>query len=111
MKSTMTDQELIDAGKPALGLASRRMKPEHFTPEMLQSMRGIADAALEKFVKEPGFTTFPPPTRSARLDYETMLRDDFARTALICVEGSPQKMALMAYEIADAMLEVRNANR
>lgn len=62
---------------------------------------------------EPDARPAPPmPKIKPRPDYETVLRDEFAMATVASgIGGTPQKIAQQAYEIADAMMEARNANR
>jgi len=60
---------------------------------------------------------FQSPTRPAPpilMTSDKTLRDEFAIAALpACIAhgGTPERYARQSYEIADAMLEARNANR
>lgn len=111
MKSTMTDQDLIDASAPALRGQRHGMKPEHFAQPMLDSMHAIADAAVTRAVSERKV----PPSRLVRPDYETMIRDEFAGRAIpgLLAAGYTKNANIAggAYRIADAMMEARDANR
>lgn len=102
MKSTMTDQELIEVTKGFTPYAKTPITPRHFTPDMLAAMRAIADAALVKFATES-------PLRPANM------RDEFAGRAMQAAATKPtgaegftfEERAAWAYMQADAMLAER----
>ena len=111
MKSSLTDQDLIDVTIGFTPWAGHPIAPSNFTKDMLAAMRAIADAAVARAMAEG----MVPHTRLARPNYETMLRDEFAGRALPYAidqcEPHYRTAAEIAYKIADAMMEARNANR